>query len=1004
MFKSPSPLLTSFFLTSVFIGIQNLFLTTVHEASVQAGYSGPSDPMGPGRGYRIQCKSATKIVWFVPIQRKIMRNISYIIIIIVLCASLVVVPFTFYRGNSIPILPEDFPLQYNGTSPNDYQLKVLASDHAIVGMRPDAGDDYDIEVYTDINFTTMIDESSSVDDSVEFVALEKGIWASPPDRGVRVTSGTTNYVIEMENEVESHSIPDTWSGAMDPTPGNPVIRPGPPGAWDEKRVCRPWILYDGETYRMWYVGLSKYGPPKIGYATSVNGIIWSKHPGNPVLDNGPVNSWDSESVAGHSVYYDGVSYQMWYTGYGGSPFEDRIGHATSLDGISWTKNPVNPVLEGGPDSYDLHGVGAPTVIYDGLTYHMWYCGQYDKQQICYATSPNGITWTKYPGNPVLNVGDPGLWDDESIIGATVLQSGATYQAWYTAYSDSGSYNYRIGYATSPDGIVWTKHPDPVLDWGAPGSWEDYSVGAPSILYDGTTYSMWYVGDHIFGFENESIGYATSPDGITWTRYEGDPEVLDAYEVTSITAGLSYTLDLVVPHTTDLDFFIFNTTGGRDDALASSTNEGAGIDEFIMFMAPSTGDYLVVITNEDGGYGNYTVSISLEKPLPPTPYLWAVNGDADIYLNWTEPEFVNIDHYLIYRAENQTGFNFTTPWKDTSIDENPLSGYIDRLRCEWLDENVNIIGNDNHSREYYYTLRTVNSLGAVSVTSRTVGKWTKEFPVGTSAFSLPLEPCENITIHNITADMGADYIRWMEPITKNWMKHDGAQHINDTEMRVGEGYEANFLTPTHFTFTGMPGAMIRYDNTSFTGFDFNSNAKDLTVSVNQNGDVTLNWSRPDGMNVGVDRYWIYSSNTRDGFWSTRGVDYHILGGPLPVGTETKTHTGAASAGIQLYYVVVPESSGGVRGSSTYSIGVWTASYDQGYNTMGLPLKLESNHCIDWYCDEIENTWGMNYYNVPEQRWMWHKSIMPEGIYDTNVVMCEGYQISTSFPTKYTYIGV
>jgi hypothetical protein len=50
------------------ISIQSLFLTIVHAPSVQAGDLGPFDPMGPGRGYRIQYKSATKIVWFVPIR------------------------------------------------------------------------------------------------------------------------------------------------------------------------------------------------------------------------------------------------------------------------------------------------------------------------------------------------------------------------------------------------------------------------------------------------------------------------------------------------------------------------------------------------------------------------------------------------------------------------------------------------------------------------------------------------------------------------------------------------------------------------------------------------------------------------------------------------------------------------------------------------------------------------------------------------------------------------
>ena len=104
------------------------------------------------------------------------------------------------------------------------------------------------------------------------------------------------------------------------------------------------------------------------------------------------------------------------------------------------------------------------------------------------------------------------------------------------------------------------------------------------------------------------------------------------------------------------------------------------------------------------------------------------------------------------------------------------------------------------------------------------------------------------------------------------------------------------------------------------------------------------------------------------------------------------------------MVVPELSTGEIGSSTYTIGVWTASYNRGYNMMGLPLKLDTKYCIDWYCDAIPDTWGINYYNIPEQRWMWHKRAMQEGIYDADVMMAEGYQISTTATTKYSFVGI
>ena len=68
---------------------------------------------------------------------------------------------------------------------------------------------------------------------------------------------------------------------------------------------------------------------QVGYATSADGISWTKNACNPVLDYGSVGSWDFYQAWNASVIYDDVadSYQMWYTG---GPFEEgSIGYATS---------------------------------------------------------------------------------------------------------------------------------------------------------------------------------------------------------------------------------------------------------------------------------------------------------------------------------------------------------------------------------------------------------------------------------------------------------------------------------------------------------------------------------------------------------------------------------------------------------------------------------------------------------------------------------------------------
>ena len=103
------------------------------------------------------------------------------------------------------------------------------------------------------------------------------------------------------------------------------------------------------------------------------------------------------------------------------------------------------------------------------------------------------------------------------------------------------------------------------------------------------------------------------------------------------------------------------------------------------------------------------------------------------------------------------------------------------------------------------------------------------------------------------------------------------------------------------------------------------------------------------------------------------------------------------------MVVPFNAIGIRGASTYSIGIWTEEYHSGYDTFGIPLKMQESHTADWYCDYILDAVGINYFIFSLQEWGWHSTRMPGGAFDTLLEMTEGYQISISVNTKYTFIG-
>ena len=232
----------------------------------------------------------------------------------------------------------------------------------------------------------------------------------------------------------------------------------------------------------------------------VSGVYFDKY--GVVLNK--TLGWEASSLINPSVILDGSTYKMWY----GSNL--KIGYATSSDGITWTKE-SSPVLEQTGGQWDSNRVDNCSVIKNGSTYMMWYTNEYS---VGLATSSDGITWTKEATNPVMDRGAGGQWDDVLIIDICVILVGSTYKIWYQASDGS---NYRIGLATSSDGITWTKEAtNPVLDYGAG------LVGVLSpfvILNDDGMYMLWYSGNIASG---QDIRYATSSDGITWTKEPINP--------------------------------------------------------------------------------------------------------------------------------------------------------------------------------------------------------------------------------------------------------------------------------------------------------------------------------------------------------------------------------------------------------------------------------------------------------------------------------------------------
>lgn len=300
---------------------------------------------------------------------------------------------------------------------------------------------------------------------------------------------------------------DKWIKFYD----NPVFKPGAEDSWEGKSAdCFTIGIYGGQ-YMMWYVGTPNIGLScQIGLATSWDGIHWTKHPENPVLRLGEKGAWDESILICQSVLYDKEEklFKMWYVG-GNPQGIQSVGLATSPDGIRWTKYAGNPVLRV-TEPWEGRVLEAFTVLKMNGGYKIWFGGNnfdIDLASIGYATSPDGINWTKHPGNPVFTPSAPKLWDSYSVSDPDIIYYKGTYHMWYKGWKKRGG-NAWIGHATSQDGISWERDPqNPVLITSPiPGSWETFEVYRPRIMlgrespigpsavidrmwYSGRTYSL-----------------------------------------------------------------------------------------------------------------------------------------------------------------------------------------------------------------------------------------------------------------------------------------------------------------------------------------------------------------------------------------------------------------------------------------------------------------------------------------------------------------------------------
>jgi hypothetical protein len=104
--------------------------------------------------------------------------------------------------------------------------------------------------------------------------------------------------------------------------------------WDEQQPTQKKAC-------VWYSSGEQYEPNAIGYATSTDGMKWTKHADNPIFRPEPKIPWEKDRVTACQVT-QGDWYVMFYIGFK-NQHHAQIGVARSKDGITdWQRHFANP--------------------------------------------------------------------------------------------------------------------------------------------------------------------------------------------------------------------------------------------------------------------------------------------------------------------------------------------------------------------------------------------------------------------------------------------------------------------------------------------------------------------------------------------------------------------------------------------------------------------------------------------------------------------------------------
>jgi nitrous oxidase accessory protein NosD len=209
-----------------------------------------------------------------------------------------------------------------------------------------------------------------------------------PALGYRIwywTGNMTYSIADMETAQSSDGVNWTARTAITQSATAPLVT-GAGSGWNRGTYGPVYLFYqpgasnrDQEpwnySYVMYYDGTD--GSSEVtGLAYSADGLYWAAYSSSPVLDKGSGPAWDCDDSVYGTVYHNASGYHFWYSGGGGDngsgtcakgdPVHEGIGYASSTDGITWTKDAGNPIFHFSDGvSYRNQRVYTPAVVDNG---------------------------------------------------------------------------------------------------------------------------------------------------------------------------------------------------------------------------------------------------------------------------------------------------------------------------------------------------------------------------------------------------------------------------------------------------------------------------------------------------------------------------------------------------------------------------------------------------------------------------------------------------------------